>query len=93
MRVENVQTTTAQESEKGFLHLCTFTLELSPHVKLYGLRLFKAPDGKLILHAAQTESGSNAYSMSPSLRKEIAELAVEAWKEAAMRKFARIARL
>ncbi|RUM95344.1 hypothetical protein EET67_23855 [Pseudaminobacter arsenicus] len=91
MRVENVQT--SGQNENGFLHLCTFTLELTSEVKLFGLRLIEAPDGNLVVQSALTMSGAKAYSLSPMVRQQIALLAYEAWKGAAMKKFSRLANL
>lgn len=91
MRVSNVQT--SGQDENGFTHLCTFTLELTSEVKLYGLRLIEAPDGNLVIQSALTMSGAKAYSLAPGLRQQIATLAYEAWKGAAFKKFSRLASL
>ncbi|MFU0504025.1 hypothetical protein [Pseudaminobacter sp. NGMCC 1.201702] len=85
MKIENVQLATRRTSESGFESLCTFSLELTPEVKLYGLQLLKAPDGKILVRAPKSMNGSACWSMAPRLREEIASLATAAMQDAFLR--------
>ncbi|WP_245428248.1 hypothetical protein [Rhizobium phaseoli] len=61
--------------------LATFDLELSEMVRLYGVRLFSAPDGRRIVYAAQAGSRRTA-TFDPRLAEQITNLASQSYREA-----------
>lgn len=65
-------------------HTCVATVdvELSEHVRLYGLRLLAMQDGRHMIFAPQSGARRTA-TFSPDMAKQITALAVEAWKDAA----------
>lgn len=93
MKITNLQKTPGAVSERGFTNLCTFTVEITPELKLYGLRLIEAPDGNLVLGSPETVSGSRPWSMSPALRNEIAQLAYDEIDVVTLKRFAKLVRL
>jgi hypothetical protein len=62
--------------------LGTIDLELSPDVRLYGLRLLHMPDGKKILFAPHAGHRRTA-TFSPELGKTLTAMAIEALGDAA----------
>ncbi|SCB41852.1 hypothetical protein GA0061102_103533 [Rhizobium miluonense] len=61
--------------------LATFDLELSDQIRLYGLRLLQAPDGRRIVYAAQSGSRRTA-TFDPLLAERITQLASQTYSEA-----------
>ena len=93
MKITNLQKTPGAASERGFTNLCTFTVEITPELKLYGLRLIETPDGKLVLGSPESANGSRPWSMAPALRDEIAQLAYDEMDVVMLKKFAKLVRL
>lgn len=90
MRIENVQRTQGQVSQKGFTNLCTFTLVLNEGIKLYGVKLIKTPDGNHLAYPPDTASGGKAWWLPNEMRDAVVALALEAKDEALLARFAKL---
>ncbi|WFS02792.1 hypothetical protein [Rhizobium tumorigenes] len=55
--------------------LATFDLELSEQIRMYGLKLMEAPDGRRFAYAPNANGGSRTATFDPALAQEITELA------------------
>lgn len=70
-------------SESGGKHCIAFVdIELNEHVRLYGLRLLRQPDGAHYLFAPQAGHRRTATFSKP-LAEHLTTLAVEAYEKAA----------
>ncbi|MCD7109727.1 hypothetical protein LRX75_11830 [Rhizobium sp. DKSPLA3] len=74
MRITEIQRTTPHPG-KAVRALATFDLEFSNDVRLFGLRLMEAPDGRLLVYAPSANGGRRLATFSPALSDKIAELA------------------
>jgi hypothetical protein len=70
MRVTEIQRITPQTG-KALRVLATFDLELSSDVRLFGLRLMRAPDGRLLVYAPSANGGRRTATFSPSMAAAI----------------------
>jgi len=90
MKIDSLRLEHGEPSPKGYRCMCTFTLQLTPEVKLYGLQLVQSPEGSMQVYAPPMRSGYRAWSFAPELREKITKLASEAmvssmaWKAASL---------
>ncbi len=54
-----------------------FDLELTAEVRLLGLRLMEAPDGKRLIYAANANGGRRTATFSPALAQAITAAATQ----------------
>ncbi|WP_246200400.1 hypothetical protein [Shinella kummerowiae] len=57
--------------------VANFDLELSPDVRLLGLRLIEAPDGRRLIYAANANGGRRTATFSPTMAQAITAVATE----------------
>nr|WP_314095163.1 hypothetical protein [uncultured Shinella sp.] len=55
--------------------VANFDLELSPDVRLFGLRLIEAADGRRLVYAANANGGRRSATFSPTLAAAITKAA------------------
>lgn len=53
-----------------------FDLELSPDVRLLGLRLLEAADGRRVIYAANANGGRRTATFSPTMAQAITAAAI-----------------
>lgn len=58
-------------------------VELNEHLKIYGLRLLRKPDGNHFIYAPQAAGSRRVATFSEALSKRLTALAVEAYEAAA----------
>jgi hypothetical protein len=74
MKVTNIPRTTPQPG-KAVRAVATFDVELSADIRMFGLRLMEAPDGRLLVYAPSANGGRRLATFSPALSDQIADLA------------------
>lgn len=70
------------EARDGQRCLATVDVELNEHIRLYGLRLLRMPDGKHFLFAPQSGQRRTATFSRP-MSERLTSLALEAYDAAA----------
>lgn len=60
--------------------VATFDLELSNQVRLFGLKMMEAPDGRRFVYAPNASGGCRTATFDPALAKQITELAIFSMK-------------
>ncbi|MGA1803654.1 hypothetical protein [Rhizobium sp. HT1-10] len=55
--------------------IATFDFELSEQVRIFGMKLMEAPDGRRFSYAPNANGGSRTATFDPALAQEITELA------------------
>ncbi len=59
--------------------LAAIDFELNEHIRIYGLRLLRKPDGALCIHAPQASGSRRVATFSPAMSARLTELAVAAY--------------
>ncbi|MGO4619942.1 hypothetical protein AB4Z34_07415 [Ensifer sp. 2YAB10] len=62
--------------------LASVDFEINPHIRLYGLRLLKKPDGAFYIYAPQANGSRRLATFSPELSARLTALAVESYEAA-----------
>lgn len=63
------------DMSKDVRAVAIFDMQLSQDVRVYGLRLMRAPDGRHVVYAPSANGGRRVATFSPALAAELAELA------------------
>lgn len=74
MRVTDIQRSAPQPG-RVVKALATFDIQISADVRMFGLRLMEAPDGRLLIYAPSGNGGRRLATFSPKLAEEIADIA------------------
>ncbi|KQS80427.1 hypothetical protein ASG25_02110 [Rhizobium sp. Leaf384] len=74
MKVIHIQRVPAQPG-KAIRALACFDLEFSADVRMFGLKLMAAPDGRRIVYAPSANGGRRLATFSPELSATIADIA------------------
>lgn len=75
MKVSNLQRVCRQGSGDTTF-IATFDLELSDHVRMFGLRLMEARNGKKLVYSPNGNGGRRLATFSPELAAEITKAAM-----------------
>ena len=66
----------ANQGGGGMRVLAFFDLTLNPDVKMYGLRLMEAPDGRRIVYSPNANGGRRTATFSPAMASAITAAAI-----------------
>lgn len=64
-------------SARGFRTHCFFDAQITPDLRLYGLELVEAPNGKMLVYAPTARSSRRCATLSVQLGDELAELVLK----------------
>lgn len=74
MKVTDIHRTTPQPG-KAVRAVAMFDLEMSDDLRIFGLKLMEAPDGRLLIYAPSANGGRRLATFSTALSAKIADLA------------------
>jgi hypothetical protein len=75
MKVLDLQRVQGQNSG-GTRLVALFDLELSDHIRLFGLKLMQAPNGKRLTYSPNGNGGRRLATFSPDLAAQITDAAI-----------------
>ncbi|KQR77596.1 hypothetical protein [Rhizobium sp. Leaf341] len=81
MKITEIHRTTPQPG-KAVRAVAIFDLEVSDDLRMFGLRLMEAPDGRFLIYAPSANGGRRLATFSPALSCQIADLAATELKGA-----------
>lgn len=77
MKISNLRRLHTHPSPRGFRAIATFSLEITPDVKIFDLQLISSEDGRLNVYPPKSGNGSLMAAIAPLARQQIAKMVLE----------------